>query len=111
MNFNPETKTFDESVVVTKTEFRQHNPVDLLKKEITGKYCPENIGEVTKSRSGGWAGMHYIPIILYPDSVENAINLMNGVMKFVNKYKLTIIAQQYLNNNENFGIRVDRFEG
>lgn len=102
-------KTFDETIQITTTQLKQDSPVELLMKEIVGKYCPENIGSIVKSSRGGYAGMHYIPITLYPDSCENATNLLNGVMRFVEKYKLTIIAQYYLNGSENLGIRVDQF--
>lgn len=108
--FNRVTKTFDESVVVPVTKIQSFDPVNLLKQEICGKYCLENIGNVVESNHGYGPRMHYIPISIYPDSCINAENLLRGVLKFVEKYKLTIIGSYYLNDkNTSFGIRVDEF--
>lgn len=105
-SFNYVTKTFDETVA----KVQSFNPVDLLKQEISGKYCPENIGDVVESKHGSYSKMHYIPISIFPDSCHNAENLLRGVLKFVEKYKLTIIGSYYLNDkNTSFGIRVDEF--
>lgn len=110
--FNPNTKTFDELIVVSKTELKQHNPIDLLKQEISGEYCPENIGSIVESEHSKKFGSNitYIPIHIYPDSCVRAENLLRGVLKFVEKYKLTIVGSYYLNHKDtSFGIRVDEF--